>query len=213
MENYVREKKEMDGPGRPGERCPGANEPGRPGGGRGGRDNGLGNAGDTGVDRGCSPDGSDKDESIPGDAVNLGDLLKRKGGVPPNSKGCGTRTKPVSNRSLLASSSEMDPTEPNEPLTGSVPYVDVDAKEVPDVEAEAVMVDVEAEIESIVLGVDVEASGEPGVCESEPSVPYSGSPKTSRSVSSECTDPCRDPDLVKAASAAEYTDVAVDASE
>lgn len=239
--------KKNDGPGRPGERCPGANEPGKPGdndpgktkeGDIGGfgerepgtpRDNGLGNAGETDVDRGCSPDdaggtGSGEDGGRPGDGVSLGDLLKRRGATtgeavpflsPPISKGGGTRIKPVcvSVRNLfmsncLASSSEIDPTDPKKPLTESEPCVDVDAKDAPEVEVD---VDIEVEAEGIVFGVDAETKGETNFCESEPSfawptLPCSGSPGTSFSVWSdltECIDPFRELALSKVASAAE----------
>ena len=134
------------------------------------------------MDRGCSPDdtggtGSGDDGGRPGDGVSLGDLLTRRGAttgealaffLPPISKGGGTRTKPVcvSARNLFRSNcfvskSEIEPTDPNESWTGSEPYVDVDAKDVPDVEVEVdIDVEVDVDAESIAFGVGVEAEGE-----------------------------------------------------
>lgn len=255
--------KAKDEPGSPGERCPGANELGKPGdsdpgnprdeeiGGFGEKDpgfpgdNGLGNAGDADVDRGVSPDiaggtGSGDDGGRPGDGVSLGDLLTLRGAttgeavpflLPPISKGGGASIKQVCvsarmpnllKSNCLASSSEIDPTDPNEPMAESGPYVAVDAKDVSDVEVAAdIEVEVDTEAASIVIDVDADTEGvdrivsdiEPdtdtSLCGYEApfawsTLPCSGSPETSFSVSPELMEHI-DPflDLVLPDSAAE----------
>lgn len=253
-------------PGRPGERCPGASEPGKLGdrdtgnawveeiGGRGERDPGFlgdsgpGNAGDTGVDRGVSPDvaggtGRGDDGGRPGDGVSLGDLLTRKGAttgeavsfrLPPIPNGGGASTKPVwvsaripnlLKSNCLASSSEIDPTDPNEPVKESGPIAEVDAKDVPDVEVDAdIEVEVDTEAETIVFdGIvsDIERDTNASLCGSETPFTWSKSPCSGSSVMClsvspelmEYTDPFLDLVLSEPASALEETDVAVDASE
>ena len=247
-------------PGKPGDKDPGKpkdaeagdlgeRDPGIP------SDNGLGNAGETDVaDRGFSPGvaggtGSGDEGGRRGDGVSLGDLLRRRGATTgeafpflssPIPKGGGTSIKPVcvSARmpnllmsNCLASSSEIDPTDPNEPGTVSGPYVEVDAKDVPDVEVDAeIEDDADSETEAIVFAVDAKTEGaeETIVSDLETDadaseapfawsiLPYSVSPGTSLSVSPdsiEYIDPFLDPVLSEAPSAAELTDVAVDASE
>lgn len=199
---------------------------------------GLGTAGDVDVDRGISPDvaggtGSGDDGGRPGDGATRGDLFTRRGategeGRPflpsPIPKGGGTSIKPVcvSERvpnllmgNGLASSSEMDPTDPNEPLAVSEPCVD--AKVVPDVEEDADIedeFDVEAgstvfdveETEGVLENADIETDGSgeaPFACST---LPYSVSPDTSFSVSPESTeyiDPCLDLVRPEAASVVE----------
>lgn len=175
------------------------------------------------MDRGCSPDdtggtGSGDDGGRPGDGVSLGDLLTRRGATAgeampflssPIPNGGGTSMKPacgsvrmpnllISN--CLASSSEIDPTDPNEPLTVSGPKVEVDAKDVLDVEVDADMEDeIDFEAESIVVDVDAGTGGgaetvvsdietDADVCKAPfawTTLTYSVSPGTSLSVSPE----------------------------
>jgi len=127
----------------------------------------------------------------------------------------------------LATSSEIDPTDPNEPVTVSGPNVEVDARDVPDVEvdadtedeadteAESIVLDVDDEAEGTVenivsdLETDAEASGGPFAWST---LPYSVSVGTSLSVPPESTEhiePFRHLVPSEAASAV----VAVDASE
>lgn len=233
-------------PGKPGDRDPGKPRDAEAGGRLGERDpgipgdSGLGSAGEMDVDRGFSPEvtggtGSGDDGGRRGDGVSLGDLLTRRGATmgeafpflsSPIPKGGGTSIKPVcvSARmpnllmsNCLASSSDIDPTDPNEPVTVSGPYVEVDAKDVPDVEVDA---DIEDEAESIVFDVDAKTEGvEENIVsdlETDPDaneapfawsiLPYSVSPGTSFSVSPESIeyiDPFLDLVLSEAPSAAE----------
>lgn len=183
------------------------------------------------VGRGCSPfatggTGSGEDGGRRGDGVNLGDLLTRSGATtgeagpflsPPISKGGGTRTKPVGvsvvrnllMSNCLASSSEIDPTDPNEPLAEPGPYVEVDAKDVCIVEVDAdTEVEDEAEGERIVFGADAEGNlhASDGSSFAWLTLPYSGSSGASISVWSDLTvriDPSLDLERLKVAPAAE----------
>jgi hypothetical protein len=233
--------------GKPGDRDPGKprdaevggldeRDPGIPG------DSGLGNAGEMDVDRGSSPSvaggtGSGNDGGRRGDGVSLGDLLTRRGATmeeafpflsSPIPKGGGTSIKPVCvsagmpnlfMSNCLASSSDIDPTDPNEPITVSGPYVEVDAKVVPDVEVDAEIEDeVDSEAGSIVFDAKTEEAEENMVSDLETNpdaseapfawsiLPYSVSPGTSLSVSPESIeyiDPFLDLVLSEPPSAAE----------
>ena len=198
------------------------------------------NLGETDVERGLSPGaaggtGSGDDGGRPGDGVSRGDLVTRRGAteadatlfLSPIPKGGGTSTKPlcVSVRApsllksnCLVSSSEIDPTEPNEPLVVLGPYVEADVNDVLDAKVEADIEDEpDTEAETIVLDVDTATGGVGANLVSDTEIPneapfassplpYSASPGTSFSVSAELTDdnvPLLDLDLTEAASAVE----------
>lgn len=223
---------------------PGDSDPGKPRdadvGGRIPGDSGLGRGGETGGDRWSSPGvtggtGSGDDGGRPGDGVSLGDLLTRRGAtteevlpflLSPIPNGGGTSIKPVcvSARTpnllmsnCLATSSEIDPTDPNEPGTVSGPYVEVDAMDVPDVEvdAESIVLDVDDEaeggVENIVSDLETEADASEGPF-AWSSLPYSVSAGTSLSVPAESTEHI-DPSRHLISSEAISAVVAVDASE